>query len=113
MQVSFLRMTTSEVTNMDEQLKDSLQRIDTRLGSLELSNKQIDSRMGDLESSQKHTKEASEELLAMFKNVKGFLAVMSWFQAGAVFIAKIGAAAAIIWGIFTLWVELAMKKGNM
>lgn len=98
-------------TNMDDQLKNALERIDTRLGSVELSHKQIDSRLGDLESSQKHTKEASDELLSMFKNVKGFLAIMSWFERGAVFLAKMTAAAAILWAAFTFWIKITKDGG--
>ena len=59
---------------------------------------------------QKAQHEVQQEILELYKNIKGFLTVMSWFERIGIFIAKAAAATAVIWAAFEYLVKATGKK---
>lgn len=82
-------MTDNEINSSFDQLRDDIRAIDEKLAVRE---------------------ETERELLEMYRNIKGFMLVMSWVEYCSVWIAKMSVAAGILWFLFRESVKEALKK---
>lgn len=82
-------MTDSEIDSNFAQLREDIKAIDEKLAVRE---------------------ETERELLDMYRNIKGFMRVMSWVEYCSVWIAKMSVAAGILWFLFRESVKEAIKK---
>ena len=62
--------------------------------------KSIDSRLSALEAGQKQNKDAFEEILKLFSNFKGFMAILGVMERWSIWVAKMSIAAGIFWWLF-------------
>lgn len=72
----------------------------------------IDSRLQTLEETQRAQKEAAEAALELYRSVQGLLSVLSVFERVSIWIAKVSAAGAILWFVFKESVKHAINKGG-
>lgn len=83
---------------MDDELRAAMRRIDSRLMALE--------------EAQKVNKDTFDEILSLFKNFKGFMAIMSVVESISVWVAKMSVAAGILWFLFKEAIVQAFKDGG-
>jgi len=82
-------MTDSEIDSKFDELREDLKSIDKKLQVRE---------------------ETERELLEMYRNIKGFMRVMSWVEYCSVWVAKMSVACGILWFLFRESVKEAIKK---
>lgn len=77
-------------------MSDQTNTLDSALVELRELRKDVETIKKELSANH----EIQAEMKELYKSIRGFMKVMSWFERIAIFMTKIAAGGAVIWGVF-------------